>query len=351
MPWDKGIAGAVFHSGQALVISDVKQDPRHFPGIDALTGTVTRDVIALPLPGARDLIALPVKRWGGDSIGVLEILNKREGLLDEDDLALLVIVSAIAATAIERARLYQQTKLAEMASLLGVINHDIKNLLMPVSTGAGLLDDEIKDLFGSLAEPEKKKAEPSYRMCKEVITMFGNSTRRVHDRVKEIADCVRGMSTAPVFAPCRLAAVMKDVYKALSWFADQKGLTLKSEGLDSLPEIMADERRLFNAFYNLINNAIPEVPAGGSVSVFGREDPPGVGILVAVADTGRGMPPEIVDNLFTTRARSRKAGGTGLGTKIVKDVVDAHRGRISVESQLGTGTTFYVFLPVTQPSA
>ncbi len=96
---------------------------------------------------------------------------------------------------------------------------------------------------------------------------------------------------------------------------------------------------------------LAEVSAGGSVSVFGKEDPPGVGILVAVADTGRGMPPEIVDNLFTTRARSRKAGGTGLGTKIIKDVVDAHRGRISVESRLGTGTTFYVFLPVSQPSS
>ncbi len=271
--------------------------------------------------------------------------------MDENDLALLVIVSAIAASSIEQARLFQEAKLAEVVRLLGDISHDIKNLLMPVSTGAGLLDDEIKELFGSLAEPQKKKAEPSYRMCKEVITMFGNSTRRIQDRVKEIADCVKGMSTAPVFAPCRLTVVIKDVYEALSWFADQKGLTLKSEGLDSLPEIMADERRLFNAFYNLINNAIPEVPAGGSVSVFGKEEPPGIGILVAVADTGRGMDPEIVDNHFTARARSRKAGGTGLGTKIVKDVVDAHGGRISVESKVGTGTTFYVHLPVRPPSA
>ncbi len=340
IPWDKGIAGEVFRTGEPIVIGDVKKDQRHFPGIDAMTEHETRDLIALPL-----------KRWEGEPIGVLEILNKRHGRLDNDDLALLVIISAIAASSIEQARLFQEAKMAEVVRLLGDISHDIKNLLMPVATGAGLLDDEIKELFGNLAEAQKKKAEPSYRMCKEVITMFGNSTRRIQDRVKEIADCVKGMSTAPVFAPCRVAAVVKDVYEALSWFADQKGLTLKTEQLDSLPEIMADERRLFNAFYNLINNAIPEVPAGGSVSVFGREDPPGVGILVAVADTGRGMPPEIVDNLFTTRARSRKAGGTGLGTKIVKDVVDAHRGRISVESQLGTGTTFYVFLPVTQPSA
>ena len=156
--------------------------------------------------------------------------------------------------------------MAEVVRLLGDISHDIKNLLMPVSTGAGLLSEEIKDLFGSLAEAEKKKAEPSYRMCKEVIMMFGNSTRRIQDRVKEIADCVKGMSTAPVFAPCRMGTVVKDVFEALSWFADQKGLTLKSEGFDSLPDILADERRLFNAFYNLINNAIPEVPTGGSIS-------------------------------------------------------------------------------------
>ncbi len=178
IPWDKGIAGEVFRTGEPIVIGDVKQDQRHFQGIDALTEHETRDLIALPL-----------KRWEGEPIGVLEILNKRQGRLDDDDLALLVIVSAIAASSIEQARLFQEAKLAEVVRLLGDISHDIKNLLMPVATGAGLLNDEIKELFGSLAEPQKKKAEPSYRMCKEVITMFGNSTRRIQDRVKEIADC------------------------------------------------------------------------------------------------------------------------------------------------------------------
>ncbi len=331
IPWDKGIAGAVYHSGEPIVIGDVKKDHRHFPDIDVLTEHETRDMIALPL-----------KRWEGEPIGVMEILNKREGRLDDDDLALLVIISAIAASSIEQARLFQEAKLAEVARLLGDISHDIKNLLMPVTTGAGLLEDEIKDLFEGLAEREKKKAEPSQRMCKEVIMMIGNSTRRIQDRVKEIADCVKGLSTEPVFAPCQVASVVKEVFEALDWFADQKGLTLASEGLTALPPIMADERRLFNAFYNLINNSIPEVPAGGSISVFGKEDPPGAGILVSIVDTGRGMPPEILNNLFTTGARSRKAGGTGLGIKIVKDVVDAHRGRISVESEVGRGTEFTI---------
>ena len=69
-------------------------------------------------------------------------------------------------------------------------------------------------------------------------------------------------------------------------------------------------------------------------------------LVIRVADTGRGMPPEIRDSLFTKGAISGKSGGTGLGTKIVKDVVVAHGGTITVESEQGTGTTFTMELPV-----
>ncbi|HEX8750537.1 MAG TPA: ATP-binding protein, partial [Nitrospira sp.] len=129
-------------------------------------------------------------------------------------------------------------------------------------------------------------------------------------------------------------------------WVDQKGVSIQTSGLDQLPEIVADERRLFNALYNLINNAIPEVSRGGKIAIAAKEEPVGVSIHITVTDTGKGMPPEIRDTLFTPAARSSKPGGTGLGTKIVKDVVDAHNGKISVESQLGIGTTFHIFLPI-----
>ena len=88
------------------------------------------------------------------------------------------------------------------------------------------------------------------------------------------------------------------------------------------------------------------MPGGGKITITAKEEPVGVSIHIEVADTGRGMPPEIRDSLFTPAAKSSKRGGTGLGTKIVKDVVDAHNGKISVESQLGIGTTFHIFLPL-----
>jgi len=100
IPWDQGVAGQVFHSKEPALICDVKKRGHHFAGIDDATGYITRDMISIPL-----------KRWKGEPIGVLNVLNKREGTLDESDLALLMIVSAFAALAIEQARLFDEAKL------------------------------------------------------------------------------------------------------------------------------------------------------------------------------------------------------------------------------------------------
>jgi signal transduction histidine kinase len=338
IPWDQGIAGSVFQSGTPLVVRDVKHDPRHSSTIDELTQHTTHDMIAIPL-----------KRWEGEPIGVLEVLNKRGGLLDDDDVAILSIVSAITASSIEQARLYQDAKLAEVVRLLGDISHDIKNLLMPVVVGAELMEGELKDLLAAALKRGDDQAKESFERCNEVVGMVDNSLRRIQDRVKEIADCVKGLSTPPEFAPCQLDKVILEVTDTLKWWSGQKGVSLHTAGLGRTPAIVADERRLFNALYNLVNNAIPEVPAGGTITVSTKEEPIGVGLLVTVQDTGKGMPPEIRDTLFTAAAKSSKPGGTGLGTKIVKDVVDAHHGRITVESELGVGTTFHVYLPLRPP--
>jgi len=247
------------------------------------------------------------------------------------------------------ARLLQEARVAGVARALGDIGHDMKNLLTPVLMGAGLLQSELEDLVGSLPQGQGSTGESSQKRCQEVIDMVRENARRLQDQVRELADCVKGLSNPPHFAPCAVAEVVTSVIKTLRILAEEKGLSLHTEGLEALPPIQADERRLFSAFYNLINNAIPEVPAGGSVTVRGRTESEGKAVIVSVADTGRGMPVDVRERLFTSRVMSRKAGGTGLGTKIVKDMVEVHGGTITVESEEGVGTTFHISLPVDGP--
>jgi signal transduction histidine kinase len=103
--------------------------------------------------------------------------------------------------------------------------------------------------------------------------------------------------------------------------------------------------------YNLVNNAIPEIPPGGSITITGALSPSGNEIILSIEDTGRGMAPDVLSSLFTYHVMSRKPGGTGLGTKIVKDAVDAHGGSIRVQSTEGKGTTFTICLPREGPAA
>jgi signal transduction histidine kinase len=128
--------------------------------------------------------------------------------------------------------------------------------------------------------------------------------------------------------------------------AQEKGITLLHEGIAELPEMQADASRLFNAFYNLVNNAIADVPNGGSITIKGQCDSRGKTVHLSVVDTGRGMTAEIRETLFTPKVLSLKQGGTGLGIKIVKDVIEAHSGVIAVESAINVGTTFHIHLPM-----
>jgi len=336
--WDQGIAGSVFTTGEPAVISDVRQDPRYFGGIDKSTGYETRDIIVLPL-----------KRWEGAPIGVLNVLNKRGSPLNKDDLGILTIISSLTATAIEQARLFEEAKLAEVVHRIGDIGHDVKNMLTPVVLGSKILQEELDALFKHMPKAALQETDVSQERCDMVIGMLNNSARRIQDRVKEIADCMKNLSSPPVFSSCRITAVVQAVFNDLSFLAEEKSVSLRAEGLEPLPSLLADERRLYNAFYNLVNNAIPEVPMGGSITISGHLE--GDHLLIAVADTGRGMLPRIRDSLFTPHAISPKPGGTGLGTKIVKDVVDAHGGAITVESQENVGTTFHIRLPLHPPGS
>lgn len=252
----------------------------------------------------------------------------------------------VVTTAIERSELK-----GEVTQLLGEISHDVKNMLMPLVTGTDLLAEEIGDLFKAVPEMESGRTQKSHQMCEEVIRMLRNSSRRIQDRMKSIADYVAVTSAPHKFESCQIAKIAASVARSLHVLVKQRQLALQLVGLDTLPPVMADENRLYSALYNLVHNAIPEVPAGGSITIRGSHNTGDHFIALAVQDTGKGMPPEVRDNLFTKRLVSRKFGGTGLGTKIVKDAVDTHGGQITVDSEEGKGTTFLIRLPIHQPTS
>jgi PAS domain S-box-containing protein len=246
------------------------------------------------------------------------------------------------------AQLLEEAKLAEVTRVLGDIGHDIKNMLMPVLSGADLLKDELDEQFPQMIKSKAKGADISYANSLDLVKMIVTNAKRIQDRVREIADAVKGVTSPPNFNPCPIHKIVEDVFETLRTYAAEKGIALNTSDLETLPLIEGDERRLFNALYNLVNNAIPEIPSGGSVTIRGNAPDNSQKIDLAVADTGRGMPQEVRDRLFTPQTISTKKTGTGLGTKIVKDVIDVHHGNIRVESEEGKGTTFHIQLPIAQ---
>lgn len=330
IPWDVGIAGQVFRSGQPALVKDVKSVSHHFTGIDQATGTVTRDMIALPL-----------KRWQGAPVGVLNVINKKGGTFDEADLGVLTVIGSFAAIAIHQAQRAEEARLADVARTLGNIGHDMKNLLTPVVSCAGLLKEELQDIADS-----DRMEDSQQELCFEAIDAILRTSERIRDRVREIADCVKGRSSPLSLGTCLISDVVQDVFSSLQVLADEAGVKMVMEGLSELPPLTADANRLYTLFYNLVLNALAEVARGGHITVRseGLKDQ---AVLVAVSDDGRGMPPDFVARLFTPASTSTKPSGTGLGLRIVKDVIDAHGGQIHVDSTVDQGTTFHLRLPST----
>jgi DNA-binding response OmpR family regulator len=187
-----------------------------------------------------------------------------------------------------KVQLWEEAKLSEIARLLGDIGHDMKNLMMPVLLGAQLLDDELREVFSMLPQSEASKAKESQGLSKQILEMIRNNGQQIQDRVKEIADAVKGRSSPPKFGPCELEKIVTAVFDTLRFFAEANQVGLAKDGLDGVPIIQADANRLFNAFYNLVNNAIPET-SGGTITIRAEVDSESQEVIVCVVDTGRGM--------------------------------------------------------------
>ena len=117
---------------------------------------------------------------------------------------------------------------------------------------------------------------------------------------------------------------------------------------DNLSAVLIDTRRMQRVLYNLVQNSIRHTPPDGSISIRARDA--GTVVEVQVCDTGEGIPERELIRVFewsyrTDRSRSRDSGGSGLGLSIARGIVEAHGGRIWVNSDVGRGSTFCFTLP------
>ncbi len=353
---DQGIAGSVFASGEVRVSDDVTTEAEHDKGIGEKVEYQTRNMVTVPLRSIE-----------GTPIGVMQVLNKSDGNFDEDDVEILSILGSQIATAIETSRLHERARLAEVVQYVAHISHDVKNMVTPVQTGAETLQFMMDDMFSQLDETYEQNAnDAGVARVKEItgevrgfyaemIEIILDGSTNVQDRTKEIADCIKGMVSKPHFEAADLREIADRAVKPLVLVAESVGVTVSHVPKGDMPPVVVDDKQLYNAIYNLANNAIQACEKGDTVTIYTSavpdgEWPEGGYALIEVVDDGSGIPPEVLEKLFTDDAVSTKPGGTGLGTRIIGDVVKAHNGTITVDSEVGVGTTMSIRLPLTHES-
>ncbi|HSR48238.1 MAG TPA: GAF domain-containing sensor histidine kinase [Anaerolineales bacterium] len=315
VPTENSIAGWVYSHGESLHVEDTVADNRFYPEVDVLTQFQTRSVLCVPL------------RTPDKTLGVIEAVNKVVPPFTEEDERLLLSLAAQAAIAIENASLFQQSDLvAEMV-------HELRTPLASLTAAAHLLK--------RTELPEEQRNRLADTVYMEVFRLNEMATDFL-----ELARLESGRGRL-VREPVHLGGLVQECIEIVRPQADADGITIESETDASLAPVPGDRNRLKQVFLNLLTNAIKYNQTGGTVHVrVSLEDGEAV---TCIRDTGRGIPPESLPHIFERFYRvpeqGRSVGGTGLGLAIAKRIVDASHGRITVETQLGKGSTFCVRLP------
>lgn len=341
IPASAGVAGQVFRSGAGCIMNDLANVGDHRREFGEEIGLVTRNMVTVPL-----------KFSMGRSVGVMQILNSTRSGFDASDLETLEIVAAIAAAAIENAHLYREAQLAAVAKAVGDLSHDLKNKLAPIMGWVDTLRPMLDDMFAPASQGtvDADAAETVRTFYGEAFDTIGSQISDIQDYCKLIGDAIKGVVAEPRLEAHDLNLVIEGQLSGLDHEAARRGVRIV-RSFGNLPIVLFDRFQIERAVYNLVNNALPETPEGGTITVTtsAQEEassPGGQAVTIEVADTGRGMPADALARILRGDARSAKPGGTGLGTRIVANAVAAHHGRFEGESEEGRGTCFRLRLPL-----
>ena len=327
LPGGKGIAGWVAQQDERAIVPNVGDDPRFFPGSDARTGFRTFSALAVPLR-ARDKV-----------IGVLELVNKRDGDFDEDDRILLETLAASAATAIENARLVEalrqnaaelEARNRDLDAFAHTVAHDLKSPLATIVSFCEALTDFV-------VAPEEELA--SY------LNLIGRNGRKLSNIVDELLllASVHRMPEVEL-KPLDMARIVGEAQQRLVHVIEEHGVKIIS--CDTWPMALGYAPWVEELWVNYLSNAIkyggqpPCVQFGATIQTDGK-------VRFWLRDNGRGLTPEELERLFTPfeRLDRVRAKGHGLGLSIVRHIAERLGGQVTVESQIGHGSVFGFTLP------
>jgi signal transduction histidine kinase len=270
----------------------------------------------------------------GRILGTITFFTDTGRSLSADDVAMAEDLARRAATAIDNARLYDQAQRAVRVrdDMLAIVTHDLRAPLSAIVTAAALqvaaaADDENGKRVRHRAESIQRAADHMSRLIRDLT---------------DIGQMEAGRFTIER-SPQNLSVLARYVIDTMQLTPAQRGCELKVDIIGAVPSIQADGDRIVQVLSNLVSNAVKVGAARVTVHLEARLQD----VLVTVSDTGPGISTDDVPHMFDRYWRAKSVGykGTGLGLAISKQIVDAHGGRIWIESKPGVGSTFFFTVP------
>jgi signal transduction histidine kinase len=205
------------------------------------------------------------------------------------------------------------------------------------------------DYFNRL-EPAFDRLRTSCDKQREVLESCREDCVRLEKLMRDLLDLsnIEARENLPHLVPIRSSELITSAAEHLRPQVEAKGLNFRIDAPPDLPQVKADRTQIDRVLNNLITNAVRYTPRGGEISVQAVHR--NHYVAVSVSDTGSGIPQDYLPHVFERfiRVPNAPSGGAGLGLAISKSIVEAHGGQISVQSELGQGTTFTFTLPVSR---
>jgi len=332
MPWSTEILGKVY------IISDPEADPYVAP-FRRLSESINRFLL---LGGAVAIVialilTFVLSRRMSSPIGVLASAARRLG---RGDLS-------------QRVQFKGKGEVGELAQAFNSMAADLehaeqlrRNLVADVAHELRTPLSNIQGYLEAIRDRVMKPNVATIRSLNEETALLS----RLVDELQELSLAEAG-ELKLVYQAEDIASVVKQA--VISWQPQvaAKEISLSLDLPDNLPPVNIDRQRVNEVLYNLLENAVAHTHRGGTINVAAMTQ--GDWVEVCVSDTGEGIPAEDLPNIFerfyrVDRSRARATGGSGLGLTIAKRMVEAHGGQITVQSELGKGSSFSFTLPIAE---